>query len=178
MTRLIPATDAALRAILVLIGVAMVVCVSWQVASRYLFAAPSVITDEIGRFLLMWFALLSAAYVLGQRRHLAISPFGDLVRGPARRVLAVGLTLVIAAFVGAVMVYGGLRLTLQTLASGQVTPTLRLPMGAVYAAAPLSGVLMLIYCLDILRTALGPAALGPNDPVAPTAAQTAAPGDL
>lgn len=174
MTRVIPATDAALRALLVLIGIAMVVCVSWQVASRYLFSAPSVITDEIGRFLLMWFALLAAAYVLGQRRHLAISLFGDLAPGTARRVLAVGLTLVIAAFVGAVLVYGGMRLTLGTLASGQVTPTLRLPMGAVYAAAPLSGLLMLVYCADILRTALGPQALGPNDPVTPATA----PGDL
>jgi TRAP-type C4-dicarboxylate transport system permease small subunit len=174
MNRVIPFTDAALRAVLIVVGIGMVACVTWQVASRYLFNAPSVITDEIGRFLLMWFALLSAAYVLGQRRHLAISLFGDLAAGPTRRWLSVGMTVVIAAFVGAVMIYGGLRLTLQTLASGQVTPTLRLPMGAVYAAAPISGVLMLLYCIDILRTALGPDALGPNDPIAPSAA----PGDL
>jgi TRAP-type C4-dicarboxylate transport system permease small subunit len=174
MMRLIPLTDAALRAALILIGIGMVACVSWQVASRYLFDAPSVMTDEIGRFLLMWFALLAAAYVLGQRRHLAISLFGHLPVGPARRTLAVGLTLVIAAFVLAVMIWGGARLVLDTLASGQVTPTLRLPMGAVYAAAPISGALMLLYCLDILRTALGPQALGPNDPLAPITA----PGDL
>lgn len=174
MTRLIPVTDALLRAMLMAAGMAMVACVTWQVASRYLFNAPSVITDEIGRFLLMWFALLAAAYVLGQRRHLAISLFAGLPVGPARRALAVGLTLVIAAFVAAVFVYGGVRLTLDTLANGQVTPTLRLPMGAVYAAAPISGALMLLYCLDILRTALGPLALGPNDPVAPATA----PGDL
>lgn len=174
MNRVILATDATLRAILVLIGIGMVVCVTWQVASRYLFDAPSVITDEIGRFLLMWFALLAAAYVLGQRRHLAISLFGHLHVGPAKRALAVGLTLIIAVFVLAVMIYGGARLMLDTLASGQVTPTLRLPMGAVYAAAPLSGLLMLLYCIDILRTALGPQALGPNDPVAPSTA----PGDL
>lgn len=174
MTNVIPATDSALRAILVLIGIAMVACVSWQVASRYLFSAPSVVTDEIGRLLLMWFALLSAAYVLDQRRHLAISLFGDLAPGPARRGLSVGLTLVMAGFVIAVMIYGGLRLTLETLASGQVTPTMSLPMGAVYAAAPLSGLLMLVYCADILRRALGPQALGPNDPLA----TATAPGDL
>lgn len=174
MQRVIPLTDATLRAVLILIGIGMVACVSWQVASRYLFNAPSVITDEIGRFLLMWFALLAAAYVLGQRRHLAISLFGHLPVGPARRALAVGLTLIIAAFVLAVMIYGGSRLMLDTLASRQVTPTLRLPMGAVYAAAPISGLLMLLYCFDILRTALGPLALGPNDPLAPATA----PGDL
>lgn len=174
MTRVIPVIDTTLRAALVGIGATMVACVSWQVASRYLFNAPSVITDEIGRFLLMWFALLAAAYVLGQRRHLAISLFGHLPPGMARRSLSVVLTLIIAAFSAAVMVYGGSELVLQTLASGQVTPTLRLPMGLVYAAAPISGLLMLVYCLDILRTALGPLALGPNDPVTPTSA----PGDL
>lgn len=61
MKHLVAGTDAVLRLLLITMGVAMVTCVAWQVASRYLFNAPSVITDEIGRFLLMWFALLAAA---------------------------------------------------------------------------------------------------------------------
>lgn len=107
--------------------------------------------------------------MLGQRRHLAISLFGHLAAGPARRLLSIVLTLLIAAFVVAVLIYGGGRLMLDTLSNGQVTPTLRMPMGAVYAAAPVSGILMLLYCADILRAALGPQALGPNDPVETTA---------
>lgn len=163
MERIATLSDAVLRAILVACVVVLVVCVTWQVASRYLLGAPSTITDEIGRFTLMWFALLAAAYVLGQRRHLAIDLLTGLEPGPAKRAVAATLTVLIALFALALLV-GGWFLATETLASGQVTPTLRLKMGYVYLAVPLSALLMLIYCGDILRTALGPDARGPNDP--------------
>lgn len=70
--------DRVLRAFLIACVLILVVCVTWQVSSRYLLNAPSTLTDEIGHFTLMWFALLAAAYVLGQRRHLAIDLLTDL----------------------------------------------------------------------------------------------------
>lgn len=162
MQSLVKGADAVLRTLLVIAATVLVCCVSWQVLSRYVMPAPSVITDEIGRFILMWFSLLGAAYVLGQRRHLAIDLFSGLEPGTPKRILALLQTIAIMIFV-AVLIIGGLRLGLQTLAKGQVTPTLRIPMGAVYMIVPLTGTLMLFYCLDILRTVFGPDAAGPND---------------
>jgi len=163
MRRLIDFSDRMLRWLLIVVASALVLCVTWQVFSRYVLPAPSTVTEELGRFLLMWFALLAAAYVLGQRRHLAIDLFAHLAPGPAKRFLSVVLTLIIAAFVILTMIAGGWLLSASTLSSGQVTPTLRMPMGYVYLVVPISGVLMLLYCMDILRTALGPDARGPND---------------
>ena len=162
MTPLIRIADRALRLLLVLTLFVLVVCVVWQVASRYVLAAPSTATDEIGRLTLMWFALLAAAYVLGQRRHLAIDFFATLEPGPKRRALSLTLTALVALLCVALLI-GGWQLAMRTLASGQVTPSLRLPMGYVYLCVPVSAALMLVYCLDIARTALGPMALGPND---------------
>ncbi len=164
MERIARQADAVLRTTLIACMIVLVACVTWQVASRYLLDAPSTVTDEVGRFTLMWFALLAAAYVLGQRRHLAIDLLAGLPIGPAKRMVAVTLTLLVAAFALALLA-GGWLLATDTLSSGQVTPTLRLRMGYVYFAVPVSALLMLIYCGDILRTALGPKALGPNDPV-------------
>jgi hypothetical protein len=78
----------------------LVGCVSWQVGSRYLFEAPSTMTEEITRLLLVWLAMLGAAYTLGQRRHLAINLIGAGV--PAQRLRPLNLLLValIAAFAG------------------------------------------------------------------------------
>ena len=45
------------------------------------------------------------------------------------------------------MVYGGTQLAMKTLATGQVSPALRLPMGYVYCAIPASGLVILYYCL-------------------------------
>lgn len=154
--------DAALRAFIVLIFVVLTACVVWQATSRYVFSAPSTLTDEIARFLFIWVALFGAAYTLGQRRHLAINLFSG-VRDPSiTRPLNLLLVGLIAAFAGAVMIYGGGRLTLQTLASGQISPALRVPMGWVYAAIPASGLLMLFYCAAIARDVLGEDGRGPT----------------
>ncbi|MGR5456531.1 TRAP transporter small permease, partial [Vibrio alfacsensis] len=49
-------------------------------------------------------------------------------------------------------VYGGGRLMLKTLATGQVSPALGIEMGLVYAAIPLAGLFMVIYLVqDILE---------------------------
>ena len=36
----------------------MVATVAWQVTSRYVFNSPSIYTDELARFLLMWIGML------------------------------------------------------------------------------------------------------------------------
>jgi len=63
--------DRILEPVLVMLLFALVVTVLWQVFSRYVLQAPSTATDEIARFLLMWTALLGAAWAVGQRAHLA-----------------------------------------------------------------------------------------------------------
>lgn len=176
LSLIIRIADHILRAILVACVLILVICVSWQVSSRYVLPAPSTVTDEIGRFTLMWFALLAAAYVLGQRRHLAINLLIGLQPGLMKRVVAVLLTLLIAVF-SLSMLGGGWLLASKTLASGQVTPALRLPMGYVYLAVPVSAALMLVYCADILRSAVGPLARGPNDPLESTISGATLDGD-
>ena len=45
----------------------LVFTVAWQVISRYVFNSPSIFTDELARFLLMWIGMLGATYALEQR---------------------------------------------------------------------------------------------------------------
>ncbi|MHA6345283.1 TRAP transporter small permease [Roseivivax sp. CAU 1761] len=149
------AVDAVLRWIVVAIFATLVVCVCWQVVSRYLLGTPSVLTDEIARFLFMWLALIGGAYTLGLRRHLAIDLLTLPLTGRAKLASEAAILAVVVAFAGAVMVWGGGSLTLKTLASGQLTPALRISMAWVYAAIPFSGLVMIYYCLlffaDIAR---------------------------
>lgn len=155
--------DSVLATVLVLIFAALVVCVSWQVASRYVLAAPSTMTDELARLLLIWLAMLGAAYTLGQRRHLAINLIGAGVDPRRLRPLNLLLIALIAAFAAGVMVHGGWRLVSGIFATGQVTPTLRLPGGVLYMAVPISGVLILFYCAVMAVEVFGPEAPGPTE---------------
>ncbi|MGB3618789.1 MAG: TRAP transporter small permease, partial [Catalinimonas sp.] len=122
-----------------------VINVLWQVASRDLVGRPSAFTDELARYLLVWLGLLGAAYATGQRLHLAI----DLVprsAGPVgQRRLNLIINTVVILFALTVMVIGGVNLVYITLYLEQNSPALNVPLGYVYAALPLSGLLILFY---------------------------------
>lgn len=152
--------DFVLRLVITTAFAILVVCVVWQVFSRYVLASPSTVTDEMARFLFIWVALLGGAYTLGQRRHLAIDLLPTMTTGTSRTLVNAGIIAAIALFAGLVMIYGGLGLVQKTLETGQVSPALRLPMGLVYVAIPFSGFCILFYCLvflgDLLREGRGP----------------------
>lgn len=72
LNRIKLAVDRTIAAFSVAVMVALVICVVWQVFSRYVLNTPSTLTDELARFLMIWVGLLGAAYTVGAQRHLAI----------------------------------------------------------------------------------------------------------
>lgn len=140
----------------VIVFAILVACVAWQVISRYILGTPSTTTDEIARFLFMWIAFIGAAYTLGQKRHLAIDFVSITMEGASLRAMRLLVIAIIAAFVSIVMVYGGWQLVTKTLATGQVSPALRIPMGYIYGAIPFSGVMMLFYCVALTHDVFEP----------------------
>lgn len=64
--------DRSIASFAVVVMVALVACVVWQVFSRYVLSQPSTLTDELARFLMIWVGLLGAAYTVGAQRHLSI----------------------------------------------------------------------------------------------------------
>jgi TRAP-type C4-dicarboxylate transport system permease small subunit len=55
---------------------------------------------------------------------------------------------VVAVFAGAVLVYGGYVLVGETLRAGQLTSALGIRQGYVYLAVPISGMFILLFCLE------------------------------
>ena len=150
--------ESTLGALLALLTVVMALTVLWQVATRLyarlataqgwpLWLQPSQWTEELASFLLAWIALLGAAYALRRGEHMGYDTlFAALAaRGRARCMLAAQASVIAFA---AVLVLGGVGLVWMTLQLGQTTPALRWPMGAVYAVAPLSGLLMIVFALE------------------------------
>ncbi|WP_429216852.1 TRAP transporter small permease [Aeromonas veronii] len=134
------------------LSVFLVICVLWQVISRYIFSSPSTITDELSRYLFMWVAMIGAAYTTGQKRHLAIDLFVTKLNGTKKIIVEYTIQSGIALFAAIVLVYGGTALTLNTLAAGQLTPALGIKMGYVYLCLPLSGLLIIIYSAYFMLT--------------------------
>lgn len=143
--------DWVLGWMIALIFAVIVASIVWQVVTRYVLMAPSTVTSEFARLLFMWLALIGGAYTFGQARHLAIDILPMMMPSRIRQIINVVVLTLVAGFALLVMIRGGWSLTSRTLASGQITPTLRLPMGYVYAAIPFSGAVILYYCGHFLR---------------------------
>lgn len=139
--------DTALYTLLVTLMAIMVLNVLWQVASRFLLKSPSAFTDELARYLLIWVGLLGASYVSGQKMHLAIDIFPSKLQGKGARNLNIFIHLLVALFASFVMVWGGINLVYITLTMGQTSASLGIPVGYVYIAQPLSGLLIIFYSL-------------------------------
>ncbi|SIO92841.1 TRAP transporter small permease [Vibrio spartinae] len=147
MDKLIGVINRGLSMFCIGLSSVLVICVVWQVFSRYVLNTPSTTTDELARFLFIWVGLMGAAYTLGQKRHLAIELLEQILENkPAKlSILRLVVNVISLLFASVIMVYGGGKLMLHVLETGQISPSLSLQMGYVYAAIPLSGMFMLIY---------------------------------
>jgi len=140
------AVDRAVGTSLVLLFSVLVLAVLWQVFSRYILGAPASFTDELARFSFMWLALLGAAYAGGQGGHLAIDLFSESLSEATRGFQRVVVLVLSLSFTGALVV-GGSLLVRTSLALGQTSPVLGVPLGAIYSVVPLSGALLSFYLL-------------------------------
>ncbi|GAB3822021.1 TRAP transporter small permease [Pontibacter rugosus] len=139
--------DSVLFTLLVVLMSVMVINVLWQVASRFILKSPSSFTDELARYLLIWVGLLGASYVSGKKMHLAIDIIPSKMEGKGARNLNIFIHLLVALFAFFAMVWGGINLVYITLTLGQTSASLGIPLGYVYTAIPLSGLLIIFYSL-------------------------------
>ena len=125
----------------------LVVDVLWQVLSRYILASPSSFTDELAGFLLIWVGMLGAAYVAGQKQHLAIDLLLQKVNAKRKLQLMTLIHFCIAFFAVAVMFIGGGWLVITRFQFNVNSAALNLPLGFMYMVMPLSGLLIAYYSI-------------------------------
>ncbi len=124
--------------------VTVAVVVLLQVGMRYLFSYPNPWSEEVSRFCFIWMSLLGASLAVEQRAHFG---FDQVTKGLAPRAKRA-----VEAFAWAVVLMFSLLLiatglALMDLTMGERSSALNLPMALVYAAVPVSGVLMVIHML-------------------------------
>ena len=121
--------DRVIAAFSIMVMSVLVICVVWQVFSRYVLNQPSTLTDELARFLMIWVGLLGAAYTVGAQRHLSIDLLSMALQLRKQALLSIVVNLLIFLFSGGVIVTGGMKLIGKTLATTQVSAAMQIPMG-------------------------------------------------
>lgn len=129
----------------------LVFAIAWQVVARYIpgMEIPRW-TTEVSLILMVWLALVGSGLAVGTGDHIAM----DVVLGQLPARLRVWLhrliQLVVIAF-GLYMVWYGYQLSMATM--GQTFAATKLPIGWMYLAIPVGGVLIVLYGLRSLFAA-------------------------
>src|SRR5690606_13041068 len=145
MTKLVHVVDTVLKWFLAALMAAIVLVVSWQVVSRFVLNAPSSITEELSRTLLIWIGMVGAAFAYRTGVHLGLGIVTQKFPKAVQRELAMVLTASVVLFAIAVMVVGGGNLVALTYELNQMSAALDIKMAYIYIAVPLSGVLIAFY---------------------------------
>lgn len=115
-----------------------------QVLMRYLFAYPNPWSEEVSRFCFVWVSLLGASLAVEHRAHFGFDQVTRKLDPRMKEAVEVGAKVVVLAF--AVLLIGT-GVALMALTMGERSPALNLPVALVYAAAPVSGALMVVHML-------------------------------
>ncbi len=139
---------AVLRAICVVILVEYLILVLLQVFFRYVLNESLFWAEEAVRFSMVWSVLLGSALVARDRAHIRIDVVENMLPPLARRRLDLVLDLLMILFMLILMVTG---LQFAGRSMMQTSPSLDLPMWAVYGAIPIGAVLQALFVVSMLR---------------------------
>lgn len=153
MKKTIETVDKILSNFLVVLMVAMVLDVSWQVFTRFITRHPSSFTEELATFFMIWIGLLGAAYALRQNAHLGIDILTQKMPPDKKLKWEFFIYSNVILFSLLVMIWGGIRLVYITFYLKQVSAALQVPMGAIYLVVPITGVLFIFYSVCFMTEA-------------------------
>ena len=129
----------------------MVFTVSWQIFTRFILNDPSLYSEEIAGFLLIWIGMLGSTYALLEKSHIGIDVVTKNFIGKEKAMSEIFIYSIIILFSFFVLIIGGLRLVYITLSLNQISPALGIRMAYIYLVVPISGIMMIVFSIDFIK---------------------------
>lgn len=137
--------DYGLSGFCALLFAALVVLVTWQVFTRFVLNSPSAISEELATYCFVWLVLFGGALVFGENGHMAMDFIKNKLPMKLKAAAEILIHGTIIAFAGIVLVRGGISSA--SLTWTQATGSVGIPLGYLYSALPISGVLIIFYSI-------------------------------
>mgnify|MGYP001205824863 CR=1 FL=1 len=115
-----------------------------QVIARYVFEAPLSWSEELARFILLWLAMLSAAYGFKIKTHFSLQFIVNRTSFKLTKYVYFYVTLIVSLFL-IIFIYYSLIFVMGV--NGHLAPALQIPMEIPYSSTIVGGLLMLYYVL-------------------------------
>ena len=105
MTRILSGIATVLLSVMTLL-------VLYQVFTRYVLNSPAAFTEELVRYFLIWTGFVGAAYAFITREHMCLVLVRDSLSPKKRRILMIGIDVLILVFAGFIITIGGFKLAM------------------------------------------------------------------
>ncbi|MFP4482028.1 MAG: TRAP transporter small permease [Thermovirgaceae bacterium] len=118
-----------------------VVLIFSQVVMRYVFQNSLYWSEELARFVFLWFSWIGTSFAVREGAHLKVSMIADRLGGKAKSMLelmSLGIWLAFSIF----LAFQGWKITSFIASMGQTSPALYIPMYLTYASVPTGSALM------------------------------------
>jgi TRAP-type C4-dicarboxylate transport system permease small subunit len=139
--------DDACKGLIVILFITIIVVAFLQVFSRFIMGKAIPWTDELSRFGLVWITFIAAGLGVKRGSHVAIDILYNVFPPPIKKAVGILINVSIIAF-GIFVIYYGSTLVQTSLT--QLSASLSIPIGGVYAVVPISGFLMAVFALGNL----------------------------
>ncbi|MEJ1995315.1 MAG: TRAP transporter small permease [Limibacillus sp.] len=130
--------------------------ITYDVAGRYFFNAPTIWASELSLLAMIWGTFLGMATLLRHRQHIRITMLTNLM-GARGKALADSLSLLVIAIFSGVATWYGFGIMLDSLERGRTAGTLlNLPNWWTEAVIPLGFGMLMLQCLgELAKLATG-----------------------
>jgi TRAP-type C4-dicarboxylate transport system permease small subunit len=127
--------------------IAMTAIIGWQVFGRFVLRSSPSWAEQAALTLMIWYVFFAAAAGVREGFHIRILALQTAVPARVGRLMRLFAHLVVGASGVAIVIWGG-ELVLRTWS--HVIPTLGLPRGVAYLPLPLSGLLIVIFTIELM----------------------------
>jgi TRAP-type transport system small permease protein len=145
--RFVHGLAAVVRWVCIVLTTALFIIVVAAIVARYGFGQAVSWTEEVPRYLLIWISFLAASVGVLRREHVGFDVLFNALPTPVRRVLGVGLSLLILGFGWVVFRYG---IAFVEDFGGDLMETIPYKNYWYYPAMPICGFLIMVFALKLI----------------------------
>jgi len=120
-----------------------------QVVLRYMFNYSLSWSEEISRYLIIWFVFIGSSIAVREKAHATMDALTTYLPPKGKRIFSIIANLISISFC-VILITSGSTIVSSVMEFGNVTPSIGLPMFIPYLALPVGASLMLIRFLQLL----------------------------
>jgi TRAP-type C4-dicarboxylate transport system permease small subunit len=145
MKRFYDSLEKSLRIVLLVLVSGIVITTMLQIVARFILMVSIPWTDELARYLMIWASFVGLGVAYRKRELICVAFFREKLSQHLLKVTLLISDLLCSVFATVIVIYGVI-LCFQN--AGQVSPSMRISLGIIYAVVPLGCLLFLFFAFE------------------------------